>query len=218
MIALVRYLFTVMLLSQRYLAPLLLFVGLLAVLTSSDSGPLAATYGSAAGGMLVCSVWLTMGLIGLEDQTHRSVVVVTAGSHLRVLLGSVGTAALWCLPLTAAGLVLPLLFGSHTFTFADAVLGTAAQLTCAFTGIAIGVLCSRLIFRRQGHALLVALVLLLAVLLAKGVSPVNVLLGDLQNASDSADVLGSTAALFAISAGVLAAAVTATHAISVRRS
>jgi len=217
-IALVRYLFTVMLLSQRYLAPLLLFVGLLAVLTSSDSGPLAATYGSAAGGMLVCSVWLTMGLIGLEDQTHRSVVVVTAGSHLRVLLGSVGTAALWCLPLTAAGLVLPLLFGSHTFTFADAVLGTEAQLTCAFTGIAIGVLCSRLIFRRQGYALLLALVLLLAVLLAKGVSPVNVLLGDLQNATGSADVLGSTTVLLAISAGVLAVAVTATHAISVRRS
>ncbi|WP_020123184.1 hypothetical protein [Streptomyces canus] len=218
MIALVRYMFTVMLLSQRYLAPLLLFVGLLAVLTSSDSGPLAATYGSASGGMLVCSVWLTMALIGLEDQTHRSVVVVTAGSHLRVLLGSVGTAALWCLPLTAAGLVLPLLFGSHTFTLADAILGTEAQLTCAFTGIAIGVLCSRLLFRRQGYALLLALILLLAVLLAKGVSPVNVLLGDLQNASDSADLLGSTAVLLAISAGVLAAAVAATQAISVRRS
>ncbi|MGC0342545.1 hypothetical protein [Streptomyces sp. SLBN-8D4] len=218
MIALVRYMFTVMLLSQRYLAPLLLFVGLLAVLTSSDSGPLAATYGSASGGMLVCSVWLTMALIGLEDQTHRSVVVVTAGSQLRVLLGSVGTAALWCLPLTAAGLVLPLLFGSHTFTLADAILGTEAQLTCAFTGIAIGVLCSRLLFRRQGYALLLALILLLAVLLAKGVSPVNVLLGDLQNASDSADLLGSTAVLLAISAGVLAAAVAATQAISVRRS
>ncbi|MFE3033155.1 hypothetical protein ACFXKY_16115 [Streptomyces canus] len=218
MIALVRYMFTVMLLSQRYLAPLLLFVGLLAVLTSSDSGPLAATYGSASGGMLVCSVWLTMALIGLEDQTHRSVVVVTAGSHLRVLLGSVGTAALWCLPLTAAGLVLPLLFGSHTFTLADAVLGTEAQLTCAFTGIAIGVLCSRLLFRRQGYALLLALILLLAVLLAKGVSPVNVLLGDLQNASDSADLLGSTAVLLAISTGVLATAVAATQAISVRRS
>jgi hypothetical protein len=217
-IALVRYMFTVMLLSQRYLAPLLLFVGLLAVLTSSDSGPLAATYGSASGGMLVCSVWLTMALIGLEDQTHRSVVVVTAGSQLRVLLGSVGTAALWCLPLTAAGLVLPLLFGSHTFTLADAILGTEAQLTCAFTGIAIGVLCSRLLFRRQGYALLLALILLLAVLLAKGVSPVNVLLGDLQNASDSADLLGSTAVLLAISAGVLAAAVAATQAISVRRS
>ncbi|MGW3289584.1 hypothetical protein ACWDR3_33575 [Streptomyces sp. NPDC001002] len=218
MIALVRYMFTVMLLSQRYLAPLLLFVGLLAVLTSSDSGPLAATYGSAAGAMLVCSAWLTMALIGLEDGTHRSVVVVTAGSHLRVLLGSVGTAVLWCLPLTAAGLVLPLAFGSHTFAFADAVLGAEAQLTCAFTGIAIGVVCSRLLFRRQGYALLLALVLLLTVLLTKGVSPVNVLLADLQNASDSADLLGSTALLLAVSAGVLAVAVAITQTISVRRS
>ncbi|MFJ6082396.1 hypothetical protein ACIQI8_13425 [Streptomyces sp. NPDC092369] len=218
MIALVRYLFTVMLLSQRYLAPLLLFVGLLAVLTSSDSGPLAATYGSAAGAMLVCSVWLTMALIGLEDGTHRSVVVVTTGSHLRVLLGSVGTAALWCLPLTVAGLLLPLAFGSHTFTFADAVLGTEAQLTCACTGIAIGVLCSRLLFRRQGHALLLALILLLAALLARGISPVYVLLADLQSASDSADLLGSTAVLLAISAGVLAASVAITQAISLRRS
>jgi hypothetical protein len=44
-------------------------------------------------------------------------------------------------------------------------------------------------------------------MLAKGVSPVNVLLADLQNASDSANLLGSTAVLLAISAGVLAGAV-----------
>ncbi|MFD3621627.1 hypothetical protein ACFWWT_41825 [Streptomyces sp. NPDC058676] len=176
MIALVRYLFTVMLLSQRHLAPVLLFVGLLAVLTSSNSGPLAATYGSFAGAMLVCSVWLTMALIGLEDPPHRSIVVVNAGSSLRVLLGSVGTAALWCLLLAAAGLVLPLLFGTHTVALADLVLGTEAQLPCAFTGIAIGLVSSRLVFRRQGYALVLALVLLAAVMLARGVSPVNVLL------------------------------------------
>ncbi|MCX4703079.1 hypothetical protein [Streptomyces sp. NBC_01373] len=136
--ALVRYMFTVILLSQRYLAPVLLFVGLMAVLTSSDSGPLAATYGSATGAMLVCSVWLTLALIGLDDQPHRSIVVVNAGSSLRVLLGSVGTALLWCLLLAVAGLLLPLMFGSHTLAPADLVLGTEAQLTCAFTGIAIG--------------------------------------------------------------------------------
>ncbi|MET7736995.1 hypothetical protein ABZT02_37540 [Streptomyces sp. NPDC005402] len=218
MIALIRYMFTVLLLSQRHLAPLLLFVGLLAVLTSSDSGPLAATYGSVAGAMLVCSVWSTMALIGLEDPTHRSVVVVTAGSRLRVLLGSVCTALLWCLPLTAAGLVLPLLFGSHTFTAADAVLGVEAQLTCALTGIAIGVLCSRLLFRRQGHALVASLVLLLAALLGRGVSPVNILLGDLQNASDSADLLGSTGVLLVVAAGVLAGAVAVTQAVGLRRN
>jgi hypothetical protein len=217
-IALVRYLFTTLLLSQRHLAPLLLFVGLLTVLTSSDSGPLAATYGSAAGAMLVCSVWSTTALIGLEDPTHRSVVVVTAGSHLRVLLASVATALLWCLPLTAAGLVLPLLFGSHTFTAADAVLGVEAQLTCALTGIAIGLLCSRLLFRRQGHALVAALLLLLAALLGRGVSPVNILLGDLQNATDSADLLGSTGVLLAVAAGVLAGAVAVTQAVSLARN
>ncbi|MEH0582219.1 hypothetical protein QBA54_49115 [Streptomyces sp. B21-108] len=56
MIALVRYMFSVLLLSQRYLAPLLLFLGLVAVLTSSDTGPLTATYASVAGAMLLCSV------------------------------------------------------------------------------------------------------------------------------------------------------------------
>jgi hypothetical protein len=73
-----------------------------AVLTSSDIGPLTATYASVAGAMLLCSVWLTMALIGLEEQPHRS-IVVGAGSHLRVLLATAGTAAVWCLLLTAAG-------------------------------------------------------------------------------------------------------------------
>ncbi|MET8942759.1 hypothetical protein ABZX30_04000 [Streptomyces sp. NPDC004542] len=218
LIALVRSMVTVMVLWQRYLAPLIPFVGLPAVLTSSDSGPLAATYGSAAGAMLVCSVRQTMALIGLEDQTRRSVVIVTAGSHLRVLLGSVGTALLWCLPLTAAGPVLPPAFGKHTFTGAGAVLGVESQLTCALIGIAIGVLCSRLVFRRQGYALVTALALLLAALLGKGISPVNIPLGDLQGASGSAALVGSTGVLLTVTTAVLAATVAITQAVGVRRS
>jgi hypothetical protein len=217
-IALVGYMFTVLLLSQRYLAPLLLFLGLVAVLTSSDTGPLTATYASVAGAMLPCSVWLTVTLIGLEDQAHRSIVVVSAGSHLRVLLATVGTAAMWCLLLMAAGLVLPLMFGAHTLGLADLVLGIAAQLICAFTGMAIGLVCSRLVFRRQGYALILALVLLAAVLLGKGVSPVNIMLTHLQSASDSADALAPTAALLAVTAGFLAAAVAMTQAITRRKA
>ncbi|MBQ0882346.1 hypothetical protein [Streptomyces sp. RT42] len=215
MIALVGYMVTVLLLSQRYLAPLLLFLGLVAVLTSSDSGPLTATYASVAGAMLPCSVWLTVTLIGLEDRAHRSIVVISAGSHLRVLLA---TAATGCLLLTAAGLVLPLMLGAHTPGLADLALGIAAQLTCACTGMAIGLVCSRLIFRRPGHALVLALVLLLAVLLGKGVSPVNIMLTRLQSASDSADVLAPTGALFAVTAGVLAAAVAVTQAVTRRKA
>ncbi|MFE0889610.1 hypothetical protein ACFW4Q_11290 [Streptomyces rochei] len=218
MIALVGYMVTVLLLSQRYLAPLLLFLGLVAVLTSSDSGPLTATYASVAGAMLPCSVWLTVTLIGLEDRAHRSIVVISAGSHLRVLLATVATAATGCLLLTAAGLALPLMLGARTPGLADLALGTAAQLTCACTGMAIGLVCSRLIFRRQGHALVLALVLLLAVLLGKGVSPVNIMLTRLQSASDSADVLAPTGALLAVTAGVLAAAVAVTQVVTRRKA
>jgi hypothetical protein len=217
-IALVRYMFTTLLLSQRYLAPLLLFLGLVTVLTSSDAGPLTATYASVAGAVLPCSVWLTMALIGLEDQPHRSIVVVSAGSRLRVLLATVGTAAVWCLLLTAAGLVLPLMLGTHTLGLADLVLGAEAQLTCAFTGMAIGLVCSRLVFRRQGYALVLALVLLLAVLLGKGVSPVNIMLTRLQDSSDSADALVPTGVLLAVAAGFLAVGVAVTQAITRRKA
>ncbi|MFI6209045.1 hypothetical protein ACIBAI_22000 [Streptomyces sp. NPDC051041] len=218
MIALVRYLSTALLLSQRHLAPLLLFVGLVAVLTSSDAGPLTATYASVAGVMLPCSAWLTVALIGLEDQPHRSIVVVSAGSHLRVLLATVGTAAVWCLLLTVAGLVLPLMSGTRTPGLADLALGTEAQLTCAFTGMAIGLVSSRLVFRRQGYALVLTLVLLLAVLLGKGVSPVNIMLTHLQNAPDSADALVPTSALLAVAAGFLVVGAAITQAITRRNA
>ncbi len=218
MIALVRYMFTVLLLSQRYLAPLLLFVGLTAVLTNSDAGPLTASYAAVAGVMLLSSAWLTMALIGLEDPPHRSIVVVSAGSHRRALLGSVATATVSCLLLTVAGLLLPLVFGSHTVHPADLVLGTEAQLTCAFTGIAIGLVCSRLVFRHQGYALVVALLLLLAVMLGKGVSPVNIMLTNLQQATSSANVLGSTGVLVAAAAVLLVVGTAVTHAVTVRKS
>ncbi|MFJ8691920.1 hypothetical protein [Streptomyces roseolilacinus] len=218
MIALVRYMSTVLLLSQRHLAPLLLFLGLVAVLTSSDTGPLTATYAAVAGALLPCSVWLTTALVGLEDQPHRSIVVVSAGSRLRVLLATVGTAALWCLLLTAVGLVLPLMLGAHTPAPADLVLGTAAQLTCAFTGMAVGLVCSRLVFRRQGYALALALLLLLAVLLGEGVSPVHTMLTHLQGTPDSSAALVPTSLLLIAATGLLATAVAVTQAITRRKA
>ncbi|WP_406208166.1 hypothetical protein OH807_36295 [Kitasatospora sp. NBC_01560] len=218
MTALVRYLSTTLLLSQRYLAPVLLFIGLLVVLTSNDNGPLTGSYGAASGAALVCSTWLTGALVGLEDQAHHSVVVVNAGDSRRVLLGTVCTAVLWCLLLTALGLGIPFLTGSHRPTGADLLLGTEAQLTCALTGIAVGLVCSRLVFRRQGHALLLALVLLTALLAAKGLPPVNPLLSDLVAATRPADLLVPTGGLLAVAAGLLAAAAALTRAIADRRS
>ncbi|WP_405642826.1 hypothetical protein [Streptomyces uncialis] len=191
MTALIRYHCSVLLLSQRYLAPVLLFVSLIVVLTSSDSGPLAATYSSCAGAMLLCSTWLTMTLAGLEDRTHRSVVVVGAGGSLKVLVALVCTALLSCLPLTGVGVVLPLLIGRHDPVAADLLLGALAQLICALTGVAVGLVCSRPVFRRQGYGLVLALALLFTVTLAQGL-PVNLLFTDLLDGKESADLLGDT--------------------------
>ncbi|MEV7286368.1 hypothetical protein AB0O01_17630 [Streptomyces sp. NPDC093252] len=218
MIALVRYLFTTLLLSQRYLAPLLLLLGLVTVLTSSDTGPLSATYGAVAGAVLPCSVWLTTALIGLEDAPHRSIVTVSAGGRTRVLLATVATAGVWCVLFTAVGLVLPLLLGSHTPGPADLLLGVVAQLVCAVTGMAIGVVCSRLVFRRQGYALAAALVLLSAALLGRGVSPVNLLLGRLQNTPDPASAVAPAGGLLVLAVALLAGALAVTGAVSRRRA
>ncbi|MCN9241537.1 hypothetical protein NGF19_12175 [Streptomyces sp. RY43-2] len=217
MIALIRYQFTVLLLSQRYLAPLLLFLGLVAVLTSSDTGPLPATYATVSGAMLLCATWLTMALAGLEDPAHRSIVVVSARSHLRVLLATVGTALMGCLLLTAGDLLLRLMFGPRTPHLPDLILEVEAQLTCAFTGVAIGLVCSRLVFRRQGNALALALLLLLAALVGKGISPVNIMFTRLLNTSSSTEVLASTSLQLAVAAVLLTAAMAIAQAIAVRK-
>ncbi|MEV6979435.1 hypothetical protein [Kitasatospora sp. NPDC093806] len=218
MTALVRYRLTTLLLSQRYLAPLLLFTVLVTVLTADDTGPLTAAHAAAATAMLLAATWLTMALGGLEDRPHHAVLTATAGSARRVLTGTVLTALLASLPLTALGLALPLLLGTHHPTAADLLLGVEAQLTCACTGTAVGLLCSRPLLNRQGYALLLALGLLLVLTVTRGLPPVNLLLTRLSAHDRAAGLLGSTGLLLVLSAALLAAAAALAHVLGTRRA
>ncbi|MYR58669.1 hypothetical protein GTY54_21325, partial [Streptomyces sp. SID625] len=95
MIALIRYTLATVLHTQRYLAPLLLFTGLLGVLTVNGGGPLPPAYASSAGALFVCSTWLTVALMSLDEPSQRAIVVVSAGGRsLRVLLAVIGAALL----------------------------------------------------------------------------------------------------------------------------
>lgn len=216
MIALIRYTGATMLQSQRYLAPVLLFMTAVGVSSSNDSGPLSPIYGLCAGALFVCATWLTIALISVEDPAHRAITVVTARNSSRVLLASVGVAVISCLILTVVGVVLPLLVGTHTVEAADLALGVEAELTGACAGIAIGLLCSRLVIRRQGYALIAALGLVLVALLVRGL-PINALLRLTANATKSADVLGPVGGLVAIGAVILVAASLATQFITTRK-
>lgn len=216
-IALVRYAGATMLHSQRYLAPVLLFMAVVGVSSSNDSGPLPPTYGLCAGALFVCATWLTIALISVEDPAHRAITVVSAGRSSRVLLASVVVAVISCLILTVVGVVLPLLVGTHTVGAADLALGVEAELTGACAGIAIGLLCSRLVIRRRGYALIAAVGLVLVALLVRGLPPINVLLRVTANATKSADVLGPAFGLLAIGAVILVVASLATQFITTHR-
>ncbi|MGW4028758.1 hypothetical protein ACWEFL_05440 [Streptomyces sp. NPDC004838] len=218
MIALIRYTFATVLHTQRYLAPLLLFMGLMGVLTVNGSGPLPPAYASSAGALFVCSTWLTIALMSLDDPSQRAIVVVTSGSRsLTVLLSAIGTALLSCLVLMVFGLLLPLWVGNYAVTTTDLLLGLEAQLTCALVGIAIGVLCSRLVFKRQGYALVAALVLVMSALFVKGMPPVNRLFTLMATTSDATKLLGPTSGMLLLSAFILAVFTAITQYIAGRR-
>lgn len=217
MIALVRYTSATMLHSQRYLAPVLLFMAALGVSSSNDSGPLPPIYGLCAAALFVCATWLTIALISIEDPAHRAITVVSARHSGKVLLASVSVAVISCLVLTVVGLVLPLLVGTHAVDITDLVLGIEAELTGAAMGISIGLLCSRLVIRRQGYALIVALGLVAAGLFVRDLPPMNVLIRLMANATSSADLLAPAGALLAIAVLILISSSIATHFIITRK-
>jgi hypothetical protein len=216
MIALIRYTGATMLHSQRYLAPVLLFMATVGVSSSNDSGPLSPVYGLCAGALFICATWLTIALISVEDPVHRAITVVSARNSSRVLLASVSVAMINCLTLTVVGVVLPLLVGTHTAEAADLALGVEAELPGSCAGIAIGLLCSRLVIRRQGYALIAALGLVIAALLVRGL-PINALLRLTASTTKSADVLGPVGGLLAIGAMILVAGSLATQFITTHK-
>lgn len=218
MIALVRYTYATALHTQRYLAPLLLFLGLMTVLTVNGTGPLPPAYASSAGVLFVCSTWLTIALMSLDDPSQRSIVVVSCGGRsLRVLLAVMCAAVLSCLVLMVFGLVFPLWVGSYDVTAADLLVGAAAQLSCALVGIAIGVLCSRLVFARQGYALVAALLLMMGVLFVRDLPPVNRLFTLMSTTPDATKLLAPTGGMLVLSVLILAVCATVAQLVAVRR-
>jgi hypothetical protein len=172
-IALVRYTLANVVLSQRYLPPVLLFFVVLVVFTGADSGPLPPVYAVSAGAVFACGTWLTIVTVNAEDPTRRAVTVVSAGGSGRVLAASVWVAFVWCVCLGVVGLLYPLAVGHHRAVPAAFALGSVAELTGACTGIAVGLLCSRIVLRRAGVAVLAALAAIFAFLLVPGLPPVR---------------------------------------------
>ncbi|WP_329000499.1 hypothetical protein OHA18_39440 [Kribbella sp. NBC_00709] len=217
MSALYRYLMSSVLLSQRYLPPTLIFLAAMAVGTTSDNGPLQSSYAFCVLAMLVCTTWLTVSIVNHEDPTQRQITVVMVGSSLRVLVMTVAVVVTWCVPLLVVGLVYPIVTGSHDVTAGDLAVGAAAQLGAALVGSAIGLLCSRLVIRRIGIAMLTAAAAILVVLLLRWVSPIRPIMTVLSDDKTAGANAVPLTLLAALSVVVLAVAVFATKALADRK-
>jgi hypothetical protein len=215
--ALYRYLMASVLLSQRYLPPTLIFLAAMAVGTTSDNGPLQSSYAFCVLAMLVCTTWLTVSILNHEDPTQHKITLVMIGSSLRVLAITVTVVLTWCVPLVVAGIVYPIVTGKHVVTAGDLVVGAAAQTGAAMIGIAIGLLCSRLVIPRIGIAMLTAAAAILAVLLLRWISPIRPLMTLLSDGRTPGGTAVPLTLLTAVAAAILIAAVFATRTLADRR-
>lgn len=155
-----RYALVLLLRSQRFFAPLLLFVLGVVVLTAGDTGPVLGSFGACAFVLFPAALWITVALIATEDDVARSITVVNAGGAGRVLAGTVAVAVGLCVPAVAFGSAVPVEIGDHAKVPAAAVAaGVLAQLAAGLTGVAAGVMSSRLTVHRPAASLSSALAL-----------------------------------------------------------
>jgi hypothetical protein len=170
--AVARYALADYLRSQRFLPPLVTYLGFLAIFHATQ-GTVVPGYGAAAAALLPISVWLTLSLHNTEDPIQATVTVVNAGSHRRALFGKTYAALAGVLVLTAVALIWPALSTAHPPAPIDLAVGICAHLTCGLTGIALGTCCIRPLIKRQGYAFAAAAALSLIALVSRWLTPVN---------------------------------------------
>jgi hypothetical protein len=218
-IALFRYTFAILLHSQRYLPPVLLYFLVTSLLVHGDTRqPVAPIFGVMTAATMVLAAWLTVSLIGVEDPVQRTITTVNVGRSRSLLFATAWVVLACCAVLSAILLAVPLVFGFRALTGVDLLAGAEGLFTGACVGIAIGLVTSRLVIRRPGYGLLTTLLLLLVFLLVRWVPPVNPMMNLLtHDVAVTGDTVVSATAYAAVAVVLVVAAVTVTQLVAARR-
>ncbi|MFJ7196462.1 MULTISPECIES: ABC transporter [unclassified Streptomyces] len=178
MTALLRYQTALLVRSQRWLAPVLLYAAFVGIGVQWGQ-PVLDSLGYAAAGLLPVTAWLVQLCAGQEPPAARTVTAAVAGSpraHLAALLAGTGCAGLLGV---AATLVVLLISkpASTDNTVRVALLpagaaGLLAAVCCVLLGAAIGALCTRPLLHRRGWSVAVTVLASLLALVTAG-SPAN---------------------------------------------
>ena len=219
MTALFRYTAAILFHSQRYVAPVLVFLlGAGAFVHGDANQPAVPVFGAMTGVEFAFAGWLTVALVNVEDPVQRMITSVNTGRSRSILVATVLVVLACCVLLDALVLAVPVVFGFAGLTGLDLVAGGEALCTGACAGIAIGLLTSRLVIRRTGVALLVILVLFVLFLVVPWLPPVHPVIFLLAgNSSATSGLIASISAYTGVAVVMLAASVLATQAIAARR-
>lgn len=175
MIAAVRYYLALLAHAQRYLPPVLLFLGLLGLLLRQAAAPAMPEFAVTAGALAVVACWLTIAMIDVEEPVQRLISASHSRGLRTVLVGTVGAVLTCCVGLTVVCVVWSLLL--HGAPAASAVgPGALVHLACACAGIAVGLPCSRLLVPKVGYSVAAAIVGLVVVLLVRWIPLVHPML------------------------------------------
>ncbi|MFD5796809.1 ABC transporter [Streptomyces diastatochromogenes] len=222
MTALLRYQADLLLRSQRWLPPVILYAAFLAIGVQSGQ-PVLDSLGYAAAGLLPVAAWLVRICVTGEPDAARVCVAAARGparTHLACLLTALlASAALGVVATLVVTLISDPASNGHRIHVPPLRAGAAgllAALACALLGSAVGALTNRPVLRSTGRAVpAMLLAALLSVVLAG--SPAQAAVSGLVSGSQSGRVPVPLLPL-AGAALVTAAAFAAACALTARRS
>jgi hypothetical protein len=175
MIALVRYVGRDTFRSQRWVAPLLCF-GAIDAIIGAQTGSVLPSYAIGAAALLFITTWLTVVIINNEDPIQQSITEVCAGSQTKVRVSKLAVSLLIAVVLGVLGMIAPTIISSSTTTINEVIAGICAQVITAVMGVTFGAICSRPIIRRRSWSVLLGVLLGMATVLIPHGPPTRQLL------------------------------------------
>ncbi|MFJ7069105.1 ABC transporter [Streptomyces sp. NPDC101115] len=187
MTALLRYQAALLMRSQRWLAPFLLYAVFVGIGVQAGE-PVLGALGYAVAGLVPVTAWAVRICLNQEPPAARTVTAAAAGrarAHLAAVLTATGAVLL----VGAAAVLVVTGMGDHRMVapLPAAAAGVLGAVVCVLTGTAIGALTTRPLIRARGWSLTVLLLASLLSLVATG-SPAASAVSSLVTASGSAAV------------------------------
>lgn len=154
MISLVRYLAADVLRGQRYLAPLLVFLGVMGMLFSTDAGQPLEAYSGSSALLYPIAAWMAVVVATSEDVVRREITVATAGGWSRVLTAAALVSVLFALAMGLLAAVWPVVTNPHPYTVGEFFVGLGAHTGSALLGVGVGLMFARPVFDSIGRTVL----------------------------------------------------------------